>query len=529
VAPLIWDDFESGTNNLGQDISDVDSDWDAYASSGLVYANDWSHSGQISGKIVMGGVFDSLFPSYVRPTDELYMSGWLKTEGWDSSDVASDEGMAVKFFRMNNNEYNGAGNTSDTEYNGPLMHNFGYISYSAGADPALPTGFDFYQVPSVDAIGTDGVGTYYTATDWYFNAEPVRVEYFAKLNTPGVADGYAFSRHLGWDANEYPGLMQRYATSNLQLHTPLFMMAAAHPSATADFDAWGDDFYADTTQARIEICNVAWSQRANSGAHCEIQIPESGWDDTTGTNIQFIVNQGSFTQADSDNGLYLFVIDEFGDESNAYPITFGAVVPSVCGNSVCEFDEDYVSCPVDCDVPPVCGDGSVDVGESCDSCPVDVGVCSVCSEGIIIDWCSCEGSNYDSGFCCSDVFQTSSCTAVPVCDNDGVCETGSGEDNISCPNDCSITSICSEGIITSECTCGSHTYTSGYCCEGSFQPTECLIPPPPINIYDLTGEGDINFEDLVAMITETEITRIDFKQDGIINILDYLILINNFS
>jgi hypothetical protein len=78
----------------------------------------------------------------------------------------------------------------------------------------------------------------------------------------------------------------------------------------------------------------------------------------------------------------------------------------------------------------------------------------------------------------------------PVCDNDGACVLP--EDEFNCPSD-------------------------------------CPVEVPPTNIYDLTGDNEVDVEDLVAMVTASDIGLIDFKSDGRINVLDYLVLINNFS
>jgi hypothetical protein len=63
-----------------------------------------------------------------------------------------------------------------------------------------------------------------------------------------------------------------------------------------------------------------------------------------------------------------------------------------------------------------------------------------CSEGQITSTCTCGGSVYSSGYCCSGVWQSSSCGVTP-----------------NCPT----------GQITYSCICEGATRTSGYCCIGS--------------------------------------------------------------
>ncbi len=74
-----------------------------------------------------------------------------------------------------------------------------------------------------------------------------------------------------------------------------------------------DDIYVDNTLARVEMGNapsfLACTKR-------EIQIPSSWSQDL----ITFQVNQGSFGSGEQ---AYLFVVDENGDASEGYPITFG--------------------------------------------------------------------------------------------------------------------------------------------------------------------------------------------------------------
>ncbi|UTG91408.1 hypothetical protein [Geobacter sulfurreducens] len=77
---------------------------------------------------------------------------------------------------------------------------------------------------------------------------------------------------------------------------------------------WGE-IYVDNTLARVEICNA--SAKASSN-HCEIQIPQTVWNDG---QLQFKVNQGSFPD---NSTAYLFVLDASGSVSAGKQITFGS-------------------------------------------------------------------------------------------------------------------------------------------------------------------------------------------------------------
>lgn len=79
-------------------------------------------------------------------------------------------------------------------------------------------------------------------------------------------------------------------------------------SGISEYNIYLDEIYADTTQARIELCNNSNKELAT---HCEMQIPHTTWD---GGSIEFEANLGDFAQSNA----YLFVIDEEGVVSNGY-------------------------------------------------------------------------------------------------------------------------------------------------------------------------------------------------------------------
>jgi len=80
-----------------------------------------------------------------------------------------------------------------------------------------------------------------------------------------------------------------------------------------------DDFYLDSTQARVEICDKStWASKT----HCEIQIPTS-W---SASSITFNVNSGSFATL---NGAFLYVVDKDGGvNSNGYVIGSSSPPPT---------------------------------------------------------------------------------------------------------------------------------------------------------------------------------------------------------
>lgn len=91
-----------------------------------------------------------------------------------------------------------------------------------------------------------------------------------------------------------------------------------------------------------------------------------------------------------------------------------------CGDGLCEGEEDYQSCPADCE--PCNNDGECDEadGETREGCPADCPVCD--GDGV------CEVALGETvANCAADCYP---------CNDDGVCEPGAGETEAVCPNDC---------------------------------------------------------------------------------------------
>lgn len=129
-----------------------------------------------------------------------------------------------------------------------------------------------------------------------------------------------------------------------------------------------------------------------------------------------------------------------------------------CGNGTCEESETPESCPEDC---AVCGDGECHGPvENCETCPEDCGECPVCGNDEMEEGEECDGDDL-GGLSCEDLgfsggelscteeclLDTSSCLDSS-CGND-VCETFSGETCGNCPEDCS----CGEAYCIDFITC----------------------------------------------------------------------------
>ena len=137
----------------------------------------------------------------------------------------------------------------------------------------------------------------------------------------------------------------------------------------------------------------------------------------------------------------------------------------VCGDGVCNGDEDPVSCPADC--PDVCGDGLCSGAEDTATCSEDCG--SLCGDGV------CNGSE-DPASCAAD--------CPDVC-GDGVCS--GGETPISCSADCPY--VCGDGLCSGaedplSCAADCPDVCGDGLCSGAEDPISCSADCP-----DVCGDG----------------------------------------
>ena len=171
---------------------------------------------------------------------------------------------------------------------------------------------------------------------------------------------------------------------------------------------------------------------------------------------------------------------------------------SVCGNGWCEpWDEDAVSCPVDCG----CGNGVLNAGEQCDgsqlgsasceelgyaggtlgcrsNCFFDVSACQDagrCGDGVQAPGEACDDGNNVSGDGCS-----ADCMSDETCGN-GVLDVASGEqcddgnqmDGDGCQSDCAVPT-CGDGVLDSGEACDDGNQVDGDGCSAAcVLETEC--------------------------------------------------------
>jgi hypothetical protein len=109
----------------------------------------------------------------------------------------------------------------------------------------------------------------------------------------------------------------------------------------------------------------------------------------------------------------------------------GEVIPSCCGDLLCEGAEDSFNCEVDCGSRSLpCGDGLCESGEDCNNCPSDCisGMgggtsCTTCFKGVCDGKCNPSKDGPDCADCVSS-----------YCCGDGTCEGDEDSDN--CGIDC---------------------------------------------------------------------------------------------
>ncbi len=75
------------------------------------------------------------------------------------------------------------------------------------------------------------------------------------------------------------------------------------------------------------------------------------------------------------------------------------------------------------------------VNENCHTCPADCDACLSCvNNQQITDWCSCNGVDYNTGYCCDGVYQTTECVIQQCTDSDQ--DGYYAEDNCGTTPDC---------------------------------------------------------------------------------------------
>lgn len=139
----------------------------------------------------------------------------------------------------------------------------------------------------------------------------------------------------------------------------------------------------------------------------------------------------------------------------------------VCGDEVCEGDENSTNCPEDC----YCGNDTCESNEDGTSCPED---CAECGNGVIEPNENCEGTDLGGEDCVSQGYASGTLTCTAQCRFDfsgcvpSVCGNGLAETGESCDgSDLAGADCISEGFASGTLACGS---------DCAFDTTGCVSP-----------------------------------------------------
>lgn len=291
ASPFYWDDFETkihGQSALAAGLDDL-----GYDGQGLPYVRSTLQDNNAKALGVKALQMDyplnknSLFPRLGKAglnTAEVYVSVWTylkRTAGF---------GMGFPILKLvragTNPPYGGVPRFYET-----------VRPDSAGKIVASDRG-------SVDSNGsttwTQDVNKGQDADGWH------RTEYYFKLSTPGVTDGVFQSWVDGIQNVNLQDTMSRQPSSTALIN---YVMSPFDGNDSYGMDnaysLWVDNFYIDTTRARVEVCD------APTLSQCTIRDiqPTTRWL-ASGTRISVKLNLALFPPAPQN--LYLYVFDATG-------------------------------------------------------------------------------------------------------------------------------------------------------------------------------------------------------------------------
>lgn len=268
AAPLLWDNFDSGTSggNLG-------GSWQAMTSIPLKYSSTTPYGGNglsAWNRVQYGNDHAQKFSSARRSVGQhtsLYFSCMSRHIGPSVKDSAGNR--VYKNGRINQ------------DYD---LRTGDILGYASPHMTAISDGYIFYRV--------NGTSTYPTVRSFpdIGNAEWRRHQIF---RSPSLIFG-----HVHQTRHDYTG---SFGSPNLSLILLGTMLDAPLPGETHDM--YIDDVYVDNTQARVELCTGStWSNR---GA-CDPQIPFGTWSDTS---LTVKVNQGKYV---NNQTVYIYVVNSSG-------------------------------------------------------------------------------------------------------------------------------------------------------------------------------------------------------------------------
>jgi hypothetical protein len=297
--PLIWDDFESGSN-------------------GIIIAGNAPN---------IGNAWEDMYtateqrPQYTSQNQRINSGlssrhNYENAIGWYSALMYTNENLPKAFmsfwWRYDNTGPVWSRNVKPWMVYGNLQSGNRPMVYVGMADSQGPLRT---AVIDIDALPVDADTIWGETILPEIDEQWIRLEAWLELSTPGVADG----TFQAWTHRPYastPGIvleldsgenqiMTRASTGHWkQWHIGTYMAVDDPIEATGNVQV--DDIYISNTRARVEIGNAnSWSDVT----HREVQIARD-WSDNS---VSFELNQGGF---ESIAGKYLYVIDAQGRVNN---------------------------------------------------------------------------------------------------------------------------------------------------------------------------------------------------------------------
>jgi len=293
LTPLVWDDFEDGTNGSILAASPKVGTWNIVAINKAIYSNTSPHSGSLC-------CYGERTPALQWTNFRVDMPDGTNFYGtfWFKHHVDSGTGQ-IKLNQVWGTCMGKCAGQTCGDYNPGVMTGNGgidwwntYIQRETPVEGQCKIRGNYTTKPSQDT--------------WH------RFEWIGKQSTVNTPDG---SLKIVVDG-ETQFDQQNVVTRTLaDQRWNLFIFFSGITNMTGNSYTWLDDAYLNDSWARIEICNNATFLRAT---HCEIQIPSS-W---SPSSITATVSQGSFSRGET---AYLFVVDAKGKvNSEGFPITIGS-------------------------------------------------------------------------------------------------------------------------------------------------------------------------------------------------------------
>ena len=295
AAPLVWDNFESGTNNAQIEGASpvVGTAWEVYTSGSTKPVYDTSVSMRTNSSVCARNDF------YLGPDYDVCLA---KTVSMPS---AGSEVFASFYWRYHKRSTNYADNNKPFiiwhEPDGTPMTYTGFGDPGVG-DGALRAGVEDSPGPSNDGPGYGDSDLADLNDTW------ARIDMYLKQSTASTNDG----EFKTWINNSLK-LNDTSVSTRTGADLWNFVLIGAFIRQNQPVQVYIDDVYIDNTLSRVEIGDNATFANCT---HREIQIP-SAW---SNTEITVTVNAGSFV---ADNTAYLFVVDSNGVASAGYEVTIG--------------------------------------------------------------------------------------------------------------------------------------------------------------------------------------------------------------